>query len=141
MSLLDGPVFTPYELRRVQHEHQVDATHGFWKRVGDRTAVNPLRTFVGAVAILLVMCLGLAFFSTDLTTNDSYRTEVESVAGQELLAKSFPAGSSAPTDIIVSDEADVERVSAAVARGAGRRGGVAAGGAGRRRPHAACRRR
>jgi RND superfamily putative drug exporter len=116
VSILDGPVFTPYELRRVQHEHQVDATHGFWKRVGDRTAVNPKRTFAGAVAILLVMSLGLAYFSTDLTTNDGYRTKVESVEGQELLAKSFPAGSSAPTDVIVSDEADVERVSAAVAR-------------------------
>jgi RND superfamily putative drug exporter len=114
VSLLDGPVFTPYELRRVQHEHQVDETHGFWKRVGDRVAVSPRRTFVSAVSILLVMCLGLVFFSTDLTTNDSYRTKVESVAGQELLAKSFPAGSSAPTDIIVSDPADVERVAAAV---------------------------
>ncbi len=115
VSVLDGPVFTPYELRRVQHEHQVDETHGFWKRVGDRVAVNPRRTFLGAVAVLLVMCLGLAFFSTDLTTNEGYRTEVESVEGQELLAKSFPAGSSAPTDIIVSNAADVERVSAAVA--------------------------
>ena len=67
------------------------------------------------IAILLVMCLGLAFFSTDLTTNDGYRTEVESVQGQELLANSFPAGSSAPTDVIVADAADVERVAAAVA--------------------------
>jgi RND superfamily putative drug exporter len=115
VSVLDGPVFTPYELRRVQHEHQVDETHGFWKRVGDRVAVNPLRTFFGSIAVLLVMCLGLVFFSTDLTTNDSYRSKVESIEGQELLAKSFPAGSSAPTDIIVSDAADVERVSAAVA--------------------------
>ena len=41
VSVLDGPVFTPYELRRVRHEHQVDETHGFWKRVGDRVAVNP----------------------------------------------------------------------------------------------------
>ena len=58
---------------------------------------------VGSVAVLLVMCAGLAFFSTDLTTNDSYRTEVESVEGQELLAQSFPAGASAPTDVIVPD--------------------------------------
>ena len=115
VSALDGPVFTPYELRRVRHEHQVDETHGFWKRVGDRVAVNPLRTFFGAVAVLLVMFLGLTFFSTDLTTNEGYRTEVESVEGQELLAMSFPAGSGAPTDVIVSDAADVEGVSAAVA--------------------------
>ena len=41
VSLLDGPVFTPYELRRVKHEHIADETHGFWKRVGDRVAVRP----------------------------------------------------------------------------------------------------
>jgi RND superfamily putative drug exporter len=114
VSLLDPRFFTPYELRRVKHEHVADETHGFWKRVGDRVAVNPKRTFTGAIAVLLVMCLGLAFFSTDLTTNDSYRTKVESIEGQELLAKSFPAGSSAPTDLIVTDAADVERVAAAV---------------------------
>ena len=114
VSALDGPVFTPYELRRVKHEHLVDASHGFWARVGDRVAVRPARTALGAIAILLVMCLGLTFFSTDLTTNDGYTHTVESVEGQELLAKSFPAGSTAPTDIIVASAADVEAVSAAV---------------------------
>lgn len=114
VSALDAPIFTPYELRRARHEHQVDETHGFWKRVGDRVARNPKRTFGGTVAILAVMCLGLLFFSTDLTTNNGYRTEVEAVEGQELLARSFPAGASAPTDVIV-DDGDVERVSQAVA--------------------------
>lgn len=114
-SLFHRSVFLPYELRRVRHEHQVDETHGFWKRVGDRVALNPMRAFLGVLGVLLVMCLGLTFFSTDLTTNDSYREKVEAIEGQELLAKSFPAGSSAPTDIIVSQADDVERVSQAVA--------------------------
>ena len=35
---LDRAVFTPYELRRFKHEHLADATHGFWKRVGDWVA-------------------------------------------------------------------------------------------------------
>jgi len=60
------------------------------------------------------MCAGLAFFSTDLTTNDSYRTEVESVEGQELLSRSFPSGASAPTDVIVPDPAAVPAVTRAV---------------------------
>jgi RND superfamily putative drug exporter len=92
----------------------VDATHGFWSRVGDRTAARPKRTFAISLTVLLVMCCGLAFFSTDLTTNESYTTDVESVDGQELVSASFPAGSSAPTDIIVADPADVEPVSLAV---------------------------
>jgi RND superfamily putative drug exporter len=60
------------------------------------------------------MCAGLAFFSTDLTTNDSYRTEVESVEGQELLARSFPAGASAPADVIVPPGGDIEAVRSAL---------------------------
>jgi putative drug exporter of the RND superfamily len=114
VSVLDPVVFKPYEVRRTKHEHLADATHGFWKRVGDRVAVNPTRVLVGSMAVLLVMCAGLAFFSTDLTTNDSYRTEVESVEGQELLSQSFPSGASAPTDVIVADPADVPAVTRAV---------------------------
>jgi putative drug exporter of the RND superfamily len=119
-SLIFGPmdraVFKPYELRRFRHEHFADATHGFWKRVGDRVARAPQRVAIGSIAILVLLCGGLAFFSTDLTTNDSYRTEVESVAGQEILSRSFPAGASAPADIIVPSASDVGPVATAVER-------------------------
>ena len=111
---LDRAIFKPYEVRRTQHEHLADETHGFWKRVGDRVAAAPARVAVSSIAILLVMGAGLAFFSTDLTTNDSYRTEVESVEGQELVSQSFPSGSAAPTDVIVPPGGDVEAVSQAV---------------------------
>jgi RND superfamily putative drug exporter len=117
-SLIVGPfdraIFKPYEVRRTKHEHLADATHGFWKQVGDRVALQPTRVLVGSVAILLVMCAGFAFFSTDLTTNDSYRTEVESVEGQELLSQSFPSGASAPADVIVPDPEAVPAVTRAV---------------------------
>ena len=117
-SLIVGPldrrVFRPYELRRYRHEHKADATHGFWKRVGDSVARGPSRVIVGSVVVLLVLCAGLGFFSTDLTTNDSYRTEVESVQGQEILSESFPAGASAPADIIVESPDQVAAVSQAV---------------------------
>jgi len=111
---LDRAIFKPYELRRFQHEHVTDVTHGVWKRVGDLVARHPVRVMVGSVAVLLAMSAGLAFFSTDLTTNDSYRTDVESVDGQKVLGQSFPAGASAPTDIVVPNEADVPAVSRAI---------------------------
>ncbi|MGH2745108.1 MAG: MMPL family transporter, partial [Thermoleophilaceae bacterium] len=111
---LDRAVFQPYEIRRTKHEHLADATHGFWKRVGDRVAKGPRRVAIGSIAVLLVLCAGLGFFSTDLTTNDGYRTEVESVEGQDLLSRSFPSGASAPTDVIVRDPGDVEAVTRAV---------------------------
>jgi RND superfamily putative drug exporter len=111
---LDRGLFKPYEVRRFRHERIADETHGFWSRVGRFVARQPARVAVGAVLILLFFCTGLAFYSTDLTTNDSYRTKVEAVEGQDILARSFPAGASAPTDIVVPDAGAVQAVRRAV---------------------------
>ena len=111
---LDRALFRPYEVRRFRHERIADETHGFWSRVGRWVARHPARIAVGSVLILLFFCTGLAFYSTDLTTNDSYRTKVESVEGQDILARSFPAGASAPTDIVVPDAGAVQAVRQAV---------------------------
>jgi RND superfamily putative drug exporter len=113
---LDRAIFKPYEIRRTRLEHAADETHGFWKRVGDRVAISPLRVMLGSTVVLLILCAGFAFFSTDLTSEDSYRTEVESVEGQHLLDKSFPSGATALTDIIVPDRAEVPAVRSAVAQ-------------------------
>ena len=106
-SLIVGPLdrrfFTPYEIRRHRYERQVDATHGIWKRVGDRVAARPRRVMAGAFAVLAICCAGFAFFSTDLTENDAFRDSVESVEGQHLLEQSFPAGATAPTYIVATD--------------------------------------
>ena len=93
----------------------VDETHGAWRRVGDRVASGPRRVWVGTVAVLLVLALGLLNFDTGLTSGNGFREDVEAVAGQELLDRSFPSGSNAPTDIIVPDPAKVDAVRTAVA--------------------------
>jgi len=82
--------------------------------VGRFVARQPRRVAIGSVAILLFFCCGLAFYSTDLTTNDSYRTKVEAVEGQDILAQSFPAGASAPTDVVVPSAGEVAAVTHAV---------------------------
>jgi RND superfamily putative drug exporter len=113
---LDRTIFTPYEIRRHRLERASDATHGIWARIGRRVAAAPQRVMAGALAILLVCCAGFAFFSTDLTAEDTYRTEVESVEGQHLLDKSFPSGTTALTDIVVREAGEVPAVRHAVAR-------------------------
>jgi len=113
---LDRAVFTPYEIRRRRLEHAADVTHGFWARVGRRVAVSPRRVAGGSLVVLLIFCGGFAFFSTELTSEDSYRTEVESVEGQRLLEKSFPSGTTALTDIVVPNRAEVPAVRRSVAR-------------------------
>ena len=118
-SLIVGPldrrVFTPYEVRRHQREHTSDATHGLFARVGKRVAVSPRRVMTGTIVVLLVLCAGFASFSTDLTSEDTYRTEVESVEGQDLVNKSFPSGTTALTDVIVAESGQVGAVKSAVA--------------------------
>ena len=111
---LDRAVFTPYEMRRHRLEHAADATHGFWARIGNRVAVSPRRIMFGTVGVLLIFCAGFAFFSTELTSEDTYREEVESVEGQNLLNKSFPSGKTALTDIVVASPGEVEAVKGAV---------------------------
>ncbi len=115
LAPLGRNVFRPYEIRRHRLEHAADATHGFWARLGQRIAGGPQRVMVGAIAVLLVCCCGLAWFSTDLTSEDSYRTEVESVEGQKLLDKSFPSGTTALTDVVVPPGGPVAAVRRAVA--------------------------
>ncbi len=112
---LDRAIFTPYEVRRRGLEHTADATHGFWARLGERVAISPKRVMGGSLVVLLIFCGGFAFFSTDLTSEDSYRTEVESVEGQHLLDRSFPSGATALTDVVVETRGDVPAVRRAVA--------------------------
>jgi RND superfamily putative drug exporter len=73
-----------------------------------------MRIGLGTAAILFVLALGTLNFSTGLTQSDTFLDEVESIEGQELLAQSFPAGASAPLDVIVPDPARAEAVAGAL---------------------------
>ncbi|HEX8105510.1 MAG TPA: MMPL family transporter [Solirubrobacteraceae bacterium] len=91
-----------------------DETHGFWRRVGERVARRPRAVWVGGSLVLLVLALGNLQMDTGLTNGNSFRGDVESVQGQENLAKSFPAGSSAPTNVIVPDRGRAAAVARAL---------------------------
>jgi len=116
VSLLDHSVFTPYELRRYRRERRSDPTHGWWRRVGEFVRRRPRAVLVASLAALAVMATGLLNLSTDLTTRDSYRDEVDSVVGQQLLERSFPGGASAPVDVVVTRPERVAAVRAALER-------------------------
>jgi putative drug exporter of the RND superfamily len=96
--------------------HGADETHGPWRRIGVRVQRRPRRVWVGTLIGLLVCCLGVLNFSDGLTQGNSFRGSVESTRAQNTIAAAFPAGQSAPTDVIVSDPARVAAVTAAVRR-------------------------
>jgi len=91
-----------------------DAEHGRWRRWGEWIQKRPRAVWIATVLLLVAMSFGLLNFSTGLTQGNSYRGDVESVQGQEMLATSFPAGENAPTEIVVPDKSKAKAVSAAV---------------------------
>jgi putative drug exporter of the RND superfamily len=93
-----------------------DETHGVWRRIGERVALRPRRVWAGALALLAVMSLGLVYLNSDLTSGKAFIGTVDSVEGQELLEKGFPAGGSAPSTVVVGDTARVGAVQAALRR-------------------------
>jgi RND superfamily putative drug exporter len=78
-----------------------DATHGAWRRIAERVGARPRPVWVGSTAALAVLCLGLVFFSTDLTTGNQFREEESSTRGQDLVARAFPAGANVPNTVLV----------------------------------------
>ncbi len=96
-----------------------DETHGVWRRIAESVGRGPRRYLVGTTAVLAVLCLGLLQLNGDLTSGNSFRGDVDSVEGQELVAQAFPAGSNAPTEVLVTDASKVGAVRAALAKAPG----------------------
>jgi RND superfamily putative drug exporter len=103
---------------RVPHfgDAGVDETHGFWRRIGDRVAHRPRAVWVTGSLVLALLAANLFNLDTGLTSGNSFRGDVDSVQGQEVVARNFPAGASAPTDVIVPDRAKAPAVAAALRR-------------------------
>jgi putative drug exporter of the RND superfamily len=94
----------------------VDETHGFWRRIGERVARRPRAVWVTGSLVLALLAANLVNLDTGLTSGNSFRGEVDSVQGQEVVARNFPAGASAPTDVIVPDRVKAPAVAAALRR-------------------------
>jgi putative drug exporter of the RND superfamily len=102
---------------RIPHlgEAGVDETHGVWRRIGDRVAVRPRAVWITGSIVLAILAANLLNLDTGLTSGNSFRGEVDSVQGQQILARNFPAGASAPTDVIVRDRGRARAVAGALA--------------------------
>ena len=112
---LDVSTFYPKIERPIAERHRLtDETHGFWRRVGDRVAARPRRVAAITTVALLVLASGMLTLDTGLTSGNSFRGEVESVRGSDILAQHFPAGANVPTTVVIPDAGDVEPVIAAL---------------------------
>src|SRR6185436_14285156 len=105
-------------LDTIPHTGQLgnDETHGFWRRVGDRVATQPRTIWIVGTVVLLALAANLGALDLTQTQGTGFRGTVDSVTGQEILARNFSAGASAPTDLIVTDPGRVEQVTEAAKR-------------------------
>jgi putative drug exporter of the RND superfamily len=101
---------------RIPHvgEAGVDETHGVWRRIGDRISIRPRAVWITGSIVLAILAANLLNLDTGLTSGNSFRGEVDSVQGQQILARNFPAGASAPTDVIVPDRGRATAVAEAL---------------------------
>ena len=90
---------------------------GFWGRLGRGIERRHRVAWVATALALAALALGTLTLDQDLTTANAYRGAVESVQGQRLLERSFPAGESAPTIVLVTDPSKT-RAALAAARSA-----------------------
>ena len=102
LLLFGRRIFWPV-IPRVDHVHSEDSVgrRGLWGRVAAMVGRYPRRTWVLTLAGLLVCA---AFVPTlnarGISTSEIFLNKVDSVAGQEVLARHFPAGSGSPVEII-----------------------------------------
>jgi RND superfamily putative drug exporter len=99
--------FWPYVPRYGEPER---ASRGAWRGLGEWVDRRHRRVWIGTTVALGVLALGALGLNDDLTTANAFRGEVESVRGQELVERAFPAGSSAPTAVLVTDPATLDGV-------------------------------
>jgi len=96
-----------------RHGSEDTSRRGVWRRLGEWIERRHRPVWIATSLALGVMALGTLTLDDNLTTTNAFRGDVESVAGQELIAKSFPAGASAPTVVLVTDDSAVEAALAA----------------------------
>ncbi|MFI1379962.1 MMPL family transporter [Embleya sp. NPDC020886] len=88
---------------------------GRWARIGRRIARRPRAVWIGTSAILAALSLGLlALNATGLTTAESFTDKPDSVVGQEVQARYFPAGTGQPLQVI-ADAGAMDGVRASLA--------------------------
>jgi RND superfamily putative drug exporter len=91
------------------------ADTGVWARMGGRIARRP-RMVWGVTAVVLAVCsLGLIQMRAEGISNaDAFTGKPDSITGQEVSARYFPAGSGDPL-VIISNQAQAQQVGQAVA--------------------------
>ncbi|MBO4208949.1 MMPL family transporter [Micromonospora echinofusca] len=79
------------------------AEHGIWQRIAGFVAGRARLVWVATSVLLVLLGLGLTQLgATTLGQTDLFTTRTDSVAGQEAIARHFPAGTGSPATIFTT---------------------------------------
>lgn len=105
-------VFWPAKPRFGTHE---PTTTGFWARTGQAISRHPRRVWGATALILAVLAVGLVdLHANGLTNKQSFRGSPDSVVGETVSARHFPAGAGTPI-VVVANSAQADQVKTAFA--------------------------
>ncbi|WP_250285051.1 MMPL family transporter [Frankia sp. CiP1_Cm_nod2] len=88
---------------------------GAWSRVGTTIAARPRTTWIAAVLVLTGLAFATVHLDTGLRQDQGFTRPMDSVTGQEIVQRSFPAGTTAPAYVVVN-AARADEVRAVIAR-------------------------
>ena len=89
---------------------------GLWARIGHRIARRPRVVWVVTAVVLGSLALGVTGLKANgLQYRDAFRTSLESVTGEAMLARHFPAGAGNPVQVIGKADAAPQLQAAATA--------------------------
>jgi RND superfamily putative drug exporter len=95
---------------------EVPEESGVFSRLGQRLARRPRPVWAAVSVLLALCCIGLLAYRGGVSQQNGFRGSVGSVAAQQILDASFPAGSAAPATVLVQPPAETGQALAA-ARG------------------------
>jgi putative drug exporter of the RND superfamily len=88
-------------------------TSGFWRRIGHLVHDRPVFALGVSATVLALGALGNLVDRGSLDFGEGFRTDPDSVVGQQIIDEELAAGQTAPTDVLVS-ASSAEAVSSAL---------------------------
>jgi putative drug exporter of the RND superfamily len=105
LTIFGRPGFWPRRsMVEYDPEHAKVVHQGLWRRVGDRVLQKPGTALLVTGIAFCAGALGVFAYKVDYSTTSFFKDSVESVEGFDVMRESFPAGTLAPTTVLVQSD-------------------------------------
>jgi putative drug exporter of the RND superfamily len=84
--------------------HAEQESQGLWRRFGDRVLQRPAHALIATGVVFIAGAFGLLAYKVDYSTTSFFKHSVEAVEGFDVLRGAFPAGTLAPTTVLVESD-------------------------------------